>query len=84
MGSLQSELMRAKIADPTEHKFDLGMQAAPSELRAPLRRLKSLEAKFPLMASSTKLLLAITWAAAVTIEDKKASIEATCRYLEAL
>jgi hypothetical protein len=84
MGSLQGELVRAKLADPTEHKFDLGLQAVPAELQAPLRRLKSLEGKFPSMTSSTKLLLALQWAAAVTVEEKKASIGATCDYLETL
>jgi hypothetical protein len=84
MGSLQSELVRAKVANPAEHSFDLGVQAAPTELQAPLRRLKSLEAKFPLMASTRKLLLALQWAAAVTIEEKQTSIEATCDYLETL
>lgn len=84
MGSLQTELVRAKLADPEQYKFDMNLQAVPRELQEALRRLKSLESKFPLMESSTKLLLAVQHAGATTVAEKVASINNTCDYLDTL
>ena len=84
MGSLQTELVRANLADPEKYKFDINLQAVPQELQQALRRLRSLESKFPLMETSTKILLAVQHAGATTVAEKVPSINNICDYLDTL
>lgn len=84
MPSLQSELVRNGLANPDKHRFDLGIQAAPAELQHVLRRLKSLEHKFGLMDPSQRILHAVQYASAMTVEEKVETLGLLCEYLETL
>lgn len=84
MGSLQTELVRVQLADPDQYRFEINIQALPLELREPMRRLKALEEKFPLMEKSLRLMYALEHATAITLNAKVTAINRVCDYLDTL